>query len=55
MIAEDIHRAIVVTDQGSVVGILTPMDVLRAIVRGNEFAAGAASVPVEFVDLRELK
>jgi len=55
MIAEDIHRAIVVTDQGSVVGILTPMDVLRAIVRGNEFAAGAASVPVKFVDLRELK
>ena len=31
MISEDIHRAIVVTDEGSVVGIVTPMDVLRAL------------------------
>jgi CBS-domain-containing membrane protein len=55
MIAEDIHRAIVVTHEGAVVGIVTPMDVLRALVRANEFAGGAGSVPVEFVDLRELK
>jgi predicted transcriptional regulator len=55
MIAEDIHRALVVTDEGSVVGIVTPMDVLRALVHGSEFAGGAGSVPVKFVDLRELK
>jgi CBS-domain-containing membrane protein len=55
MIAEDIHRAIVVSDGGSVAGIVTPMDVLRALVHGDDLTGAVeANVPIEFVDLREL-
>jgi CBS domain-containing protein len=36
MVAEDIHRVVVVDDEsGQLVGIVTAMDVLRAIVRGE--------------------
>jgi CBS-domain-containing membrane protein len=55
MIDEDIHRAVVVNDDGSVAGIVTPMDVLRALVRGDHVNGTAEHVqPLEFVDLRKL-
>jgi CBS-domain-containing membrane protein len=55
MIDEDIHRAIVVADDGSVVGIVTPMDVLRALVRGDDVTGSAeARQAMAFVDVREL-
>ncbi len=55
MIDEDIHRAMVVSDNGSVAGIVTPMDVLRALVRGDDSDRSAEEgAPLKFVDLREL-
>jgi CBS-domain-containing membrane protein len=55
MIDEDIHRAMVVGDDGSVAGIVTPMDILRALTRGEDVARGPEPrARVEFVDLREL-
>jgi len=55
MIDEDIHRAIVVSDNGSVAGIVTPMDVLRALVHGDHVTDGVdAKGALEFVDLRQL-
>jgi CBS-domain-containing membrane protein len=55
MLDEDIHRAIVVNEKGSVAGIVTPMDVLRALVRGADIAGpNEDRVPLEFVDLREI-
>jgi CBS-domain-containing membrane protein len=55
MIDEDIHRAIVVADDGSVVGIVTPMDVLRALARGDDVAGTVeASHAIAFVDVRAL-
>lgn len=35
MAEENIHRAIVVGDDGKLVGIITPMDVLRSLARGD--------------------
>ena len=55
MIDEDIHRAMVVNDDGSVAGIVTPVDVLRALVRGDDLTGSVAEpAPLAFVDLREL-
>jgi CBS-domain-containing membrane protein len=55
MIDEDIHRAIVVGDNGSLAGIVTPMDVLRALLRSEDTARSAQrAVRLAYVDLREL-
>jgi CBS-domain-containing membrane protein len=55
MIDEDIHRAVVVSDNGSVAGIVTPMDVLRVLVRGEDIAGSVTEAgSMEFVDLRAL-
>ncbi len=64
MVEEGIHRAVVVDEQGKLVGIVTPMDVLRAIVRGKQLQDVDApdsdfmphaepAVAVQYVDLRE--
>jgi len=47
MIQERIHRVVVVNDDGSLAGIVVPMDILRAVVTND-------SEPPAFVDLREL-
>ncbi len=45
----------VVNDDGSVAGIVTPMDVLRALVRGDDLGGSVAeTAPLAFVDLRDL-
>jgi CBS domain-containing protein len=50
---EQIHRAIVVNDDGSLAGIVVPTDILRAIARGIDVRGAASSEePVSFVDLR---
>jgi CBS-domain-containing membrane protein len=55
MVDEDIHRAVVVGDDGSVVGILTPMDVLRALACGQDLAdPKQPDARLQFVDLREM-
>jgi CBS-domain-containing membrane protein len=55
MIDEDIHRAIVVSESGLVAGIVTPMDVLRALVHGVDLSGRVADdESLEFVDVREL-
>lgn len=48
MIDERIHRVVVVNDDGSLAGIVVPMDILRAAAQGHDVA-------VEYVDLRELQ
>jgi CBS-domain-containing membrane protein len=35
MVNEGVHRAVVVNDQGKLVGIVSPMDVMRAMARGD--------------------
>ena len=55
MVKEQIHRAIVVDDAGSMVGIVAPIDVLRALTRGarlHRLDEDGAEDEVEFVDLR---
>jgi predicted transcriptional regulator len=51
MVDESIHRAIVVDGAGTLVGIITPMDVLRAL-RGGLALGGNARVDVRYIDLR---
>jgi CBS-domain-containing membrane protein len=53
MLDHDIHRALVVDDAGTLAGIVTPLDVLRALTRG-EALVEQPDAPVEFVDLRGL-
>jgi predicted transcriptional regulator len=65
MVEEDIHRTVVVTNDGSLAGMITAMDVLRALARGasvqEEYASASAAehelhsdpaVAVQYVDLR---
>ncbi|MCC6558590.1 MAG: CBS domain-containing protein [Polyangiaceae bacterium] len=62
MVEEKIHRAIVVTEEGQVAGIVTPMDVMRALARGDRVQGGdyavdpevhgEPAVAVGYVDLR---
>jgi CBS-domain-containing membrane protein len=63
MVEESIHRVVVVTDTGKLIGIVTAMDIVKAIARGDQVqevfvdAGGAdrhadpAGV-IDFVDLR---
>jgi len=53
MLQENIHRAMVVNDDGSMAGIITPMDVLRALARVDP--VGSTGFDVRFVDLRRLQ
>lgn len=55
MIDEAIHRAVVVNDDGSIAGIVAPMDVLRALARGLDVRDPTVTgASVEYVDLRKL-
>jgi CBS-domain-containing membrane protein len=55
MIDENIHRAVVVNDDGTIAGIVAPMDILSALVRGLELRdTSQAGSAVEYVDLRSL-
>jgi predicted transcriptional regulator len=49
MIDEDIHRAVALNDDGSLAGIVVPMDILRVLARRY------ADVQVEYLDLRKLQ
>lgn len=51
MVDEEIHRALVVNEDGTVAGIVAPMDVLRALRGGLPIADGPHGEPVGFVDL----
>jgi predicted transcriptional regulator len=54
MVEEDIHRALVVNDDGTLAGLVTPMDILRGLLKGLSVGT-VPEVPVKFVDLRTLK
>ena len=54
MVEEDIHRALVVNDDGTLAGIVAPMDILRGLLNGLSVGSVPAD-PVRFVDLRTLK
>ncbi|MFO0757468.1 MAG: CBS domain-containing protein [Byssovorax sp.] len=60
MVKENIHRAIVVDEQGKLAGLVTPMDILKAIVEGKQVDDLPPELPadpaitVEYVDLRVL-
>lgn len=47
MLEENIHRAVVVNDDGSLAGIVVPMDILRALVKDEDGS-------VEYFDLRKV-
>jgi predicted transcriptional regulator len=56
MIEEDIHRTVVIGDDGSIAGIVVPMDILRAIARGADpRSPNPEDEPIKYVDLRELR
>jgi len=64
MVEEGIHRVVVVNEAGKLAGIISPMDVLRALCRGERVTELEADIPVyeghadaavavQYVDLRE--
>jgi predicted transcriptional regulator len=53
MADENIHRAIVVNDDGTLAGIVVPMDILRVLAREAE--ARGSDAHVEYVDLGTLQ
>lgn len=55
MLEEGIHRAVVVNDDGTIAGIIAPVDVLRALARGVDVRdATVTGSSVNYVDLRKL-
>jgi CBS-domain-containing membrane protein len=55
MIDHGIHRALVLNEDGTVAGIVAPMDVLRALARGEMMVEPAeAEAPVEYVQLKSI-
>jgi CBS-domain-containing membrane protein len=55
MLNEHIHRALVVNDDGTIAGIVSPTDILRALARGVDVRAPSPSgTPVQYVDLHGL-
>ncbi|MEJ7733447.1 MAG: CBS domain-containing protein [Polyangiaceae bacterium] len=54
MIQHSIHRALVVHEDGTLAGIITPMDVLRALASGQATIEPTHDAEVEFVDLGKL-
>jgi CBS-domain-containing membrane protein len=48
MAEEDIHRVVAVNEDGSLAGIVVPMDILRVLAR-------EATARIAYVDLRTLK
>jgi CBS-domain-containing membrane protein len=66
MVEEGIHRAVVVDAGGKLAGLVSPMDVLRALARGDSVQDRQESVTareihaepavaVQYVDLREMQ
>jgi CBS domain-containing protein len=56
MLDENIHRAVVLNEDGTIAGIVTPMDILRALTRGIDIRdSSVAECDVEYVDLRKLR
>jgi CBS-domain-containing membrane protein len=56
MLDQHIHRALVVNDDGTIAGIVAPMDILRALTLGLELNhVSGRETPVEYVNLRELE
>ncbi len=53
MADENIHRAVVVNDDGTLAGIVVPMDILRVLARDAE--ARGSNAHVEYVDLGTLQ
>jgi len=54
LIEEHIHRAMVVNDDGSIAGIVVPMDILRAFARGVVVTPPPGEgTQIEYVDLRK--
>jgi len=53
MADENIHRAVVMNDDGTLAGIVVPMDILRVLAREAE--ARGADAHVEYVDLARLQ
>ncbi|HEY6555679.1 MAG TPA: CBS domain-containing protein [Polyangiaceae bacterium] len=52
MIDEDIHRAVVLGDDGKLVGMVVPMDVLRALARGVDVRApDPQEEPIQYLHL----
>ncbi len=55
MIDEDIHRAVVVNDDGTIAGIVSPLDVLRAVFcPGATHGERSSDLRLKYVDLREM-
>lgn len=56
MLDESIHRAVVLNEDGTIAGIVTPVDILRALAQGLDLRdASVAGCNVEYVDLRKLR
>ncbi len=67
MALENVHRAVVIDGDGRLAGMVTPMDVIRALARGDRVQEGDAAVEsqrewhaepeggVGFIDLRSIE
>jgi len=51
MVAEDVHRALVMNEHGTLAGIVTPMDVLRALSQGLPIGDPSHVESMEYMNL----
>lgn len=52
MVAEDVHRALVVNEDATIAGIVAPMDILKALAEGLPVGTLPEGEQLEFFDLR---
>lgn len=51
MVAEDVHRALVMNDDGTLAGIVAPMDILKALAHGKDLGHPSEVEALDFVEV----
>ncbi|MBI3204609.1 MAG: CBS domain-containing protein [Myxococcales bacterium] len=55
MVTEDVHRVVVINEDGTLAGVVAPMDVMRAIAQGRALGEASQAASTDFVSLTWVK
>lgn len=55
MVAEDVHRVVVINEDGTLAGVVAPMDVMRALSQGRSLGEASQAESTDFVSLTWVK
>lgn len=55
MVTEDVHRVVVINEDGTLAGVVAPMDVMRALAQGRALGEPGQAESTDFVSLTWVK